>query len=74
MEINYIFKGGTMLEKKITIAIADDNQEFAEMVLRHLKEQNDMDVVGVARDGTEVIDLVVEKQPDVVLLGHLSVA
>jgi two-component system response regulator (stage 0 sporulation protein A) len=68
MEINYIFKGGTMLEKKITIAIADDNQEFAEMVLRHLKEQNDMDVVGVARDGTEVIDLVVEKQPDVVLL------
>jgi two-component system response regulator (stage 0 sporulation protein A) len=56
------------LEKKITVAVADDNQEFAEMITRHLKEQNDMEVVGVARDGTEVIDLIMDKQPDVVLL------
>ena len=57
------------MSEKITVLIADDNNEFAMTLAEHLGEEKDMEIVGIARDGEEAYNLILEKQPDVVLLG-----
>lgn len=57
-----------MLEKKIQIAIADDNREFGDILCEYLKSQNDIEVVGVARDGVEACEMIASTQPDIAVL------
>lgn len=56
------------LNEKITVLIADDNPEFAMTLANYLKKENDMDIVGMAKDGEEAYELIKELKPDVVLL------
>ncbi|MBR4110721.1 MAG: sporulation transcription factor Spo0A [Clostridia bacterium] len=56
------------MHSKITVVIADDNQEFAKMVCKFLNNEEGIEVVGVANDGKAAIDLIVAKEPDVALL------
>lgn len=56
------------MQKKITITIADDNKEFATLLSKFLDAQEDMEVIGIANDGKEAVDLVIAKQPDIALL------
>lgn len=53
---------------RIKVAIADDNREFCQLLKEYLDQQSDMEPVGVAHNGLEVIDLVMEKRPDVIVL------
>ncbi|SFJ30609.1 sporulation transcription factor Spo0A [Thermoflavimicrobium dichotomicum] len=53
---------------KIRVALADDNREFAELLKEYLSSQSDIEVIGVAYNGGEVIDLLNEKVPDVLVL------
>ncbi|NTV90132.1 MAG: sporulation transcription factor Spo0A, partial [Clostridiales bacterium] len=57
-----------MTEKKIQIVIADDNKEFGDILCEYLSSQPDLEVVGVARDGVEVLDMIVSKVPDIAIL------
>lgn len=57
-----------MLEKKIQVAIADDNKEFGDILCEYLSNQDDIEVVGVARDGLEAFDLITTKMPDIAVL------
>jgi len=52
----------------IRVLVADDNKDFARQVQDYLNLQEDMEVVGVANEGTEVLRLLQEFQPDVLLL------
>lgn len=52
----------------IRVLIADDNREFAELLSEYLQEQSDLDIVGVANNGQEVLNLVERVQPDVLVL------
>ena len=56
------------MREKITVLIADDNQEFSTTLATYLKNQEDMVVVGRAKDGNEALDMISELMPDVVLL------
>ncbi|MBQ9266714.1 MAG: sporulation transcription factor Spo0A [Clostridia bacterium] len=56
------------MQKKITVTIADDNKEFAKLITKFLNTQEDMEVVGIANDGKEAVDLILSKEPDVALL------
>ena len=56
------------MHSKITVVVADDNQEFAKMVCKFLNNEEGIEVVGVANDGKDAIDLIVAKEPDVALL------
>ena len=53
---------------KIRILLADDHRLFREGLRRLLELESDMDVVGEARDGAEAVDLILETDPDIVLL------
>ena len=37
--------GGTKVKEKITIIIADDNQDFSKTLSRYLESQEDMEVI-----------------------------
>ena len=54
--------------QKIKILIADDNKDFCIILSEYLATQPDFEVVGIAKDGLEVIDLIESKFPDVVIL------
>jgi len=56
------------MREKITVLIADDNQEFSMTLATYLKSQEDMVVVGRAKDGNEALDMIPNLMPDVVLL------
>jgi two-component system, response regulator, stage 0 sporulation protein A len=53
---------------KIRIILADDNREFVELLREHLSNQADMEIIGVAYHGGEVLNLLKEKVPDVLVL------
>jgi len=54
--------------QKIKILIADDNKDFCIILSEYLNTQPDFEVVGIAKDGLEAVDLIESKFPDVVIL------
>ena len=59
------------MKEKTTILIADDNQEFSQTLANYIHEQEDMEVIGIAKDGEEAVDMITNINPDVVLLEEL---
>ena len=56
------------MKEKVSVLIADDNQEFSHTLSTYINAQDDMQVVGMARDGEEAIEIMQDITPDVVLL------
>ena len=56
------------MKEKITILIADDNQEFSKTLSSYINSQDDMEVIAIAKDGNEAIDMIANTRPDVALL------
>jgi len=54
--------------QRIRVLIADDNREFADLLHEYLQQQDDMQVVGVAYNGLEALELIEEFSPDIVVL------
>ena len=67
VKITENFRRGKMKEK-LNILIADDNQDFSQTLSSYINSQENMEVVAVAKDGNEAVDMIVNKMPDVVLL------
>ena len=45
-----------MLEnQKIKLLIADDNKDFCDLIVEFFEDENDIEIVGVAHDGVEVL-------------------
>ena len=57
-----------MENSKISVLIADDNKEFCSILNDYLLNQRDIVVTGIAKDGREALDLIVERKPDLVIL------
>ncbi|MFS1512235.1 sporulation transcription factor Spo0A [Chengkuizengella sp. SCS-71B] len=65
------------MQQKIQVLLADDNREFTNLLSEYISEQEDMEVMGVAFHGEEVIDLIEQgKTPDVlivdIIMPHLD--
>ena len=56
------------MKEKITVLIADDNSEFANNLAGYVEREEEMEVIGMARDGNEAYDMICGTQPDIVLL------
>lgn len=64
-----IDKGENKMEdSKISVLIADDNKEFCSILNDYLLNQRDIVVTGIAKDGREALEQIVEKKPDLVIL------
>ncbi|MEJ8545488.1 sporulation transcription factor Spo0A [Brevibacillus borstelensis] len=53
---------------KIEVLLADDNREFVNLLEEYISSQHDMNVIGVAYNGNDVIRLLQERIPDVLIL------
>ena len=60
-----------MQESKINVIIADDNKEFSNILNDYLSDQKDIVVTGIANNGVEVLKLIEEKKPDLVILDMI---
>ncbi|MBQ3408009.1 MAG: sporulation transcription factor Spo0A [Clostridia bacterium] len=60
--------GGFRVNNKITVLIADDNSEFSATLAGYIKSEEDLELIGIAKDGIEAYDLIKNTEPDVVLL------
>ena len=56
------------MKERITVLIADDNPEFSKTLATYLENQEDMQIVGIAKDGVEALEGIKEKEPDVAIL------
>jgi two-component system response regulator (stage 0 sporulation protein A) len=56
------------MKSKIKVLVADDNKDFCYIISKYLEKQDDMEVVGVANDGSEALDMILKNQPDVIVL------
>ncbi len=54
--------------ERISILLVDDNKEFCNILNEYFKDQQDIEIVGIARDGIEAIEKITAKQPDIVIL------
>lgn len=56
------------MKERIKILIADDNKDFCDILYEYLSKQNDLEIVGVAKDGIEAIEVLSRTAPDVMIL------
>lgn len=56
------------MNNRISVLIADDNKELASELSNHINGESDMSTASVAYNGKEAYELILETQPDVVIL------
>lgn len=56
------------MNEKITVLLADDNSEFTMTLSSYLEREEQIQIIGIAKDGNEAYDMVVKLQPDILLL------
>lgn len=54
--------------KKIKVCLVDDNRELVSLLEEYLSNTDDIEVVGVAYNGQECLNLLEDKNPDVLVL------
>ncbi|CQR74073.1 Stage 0 sporulation protein A [Sporomusa ovata DSM 2662] len=57
-----------MVRETIKVAIADDNKEFSDILQECLNREPDIELVGVAYNGEQILSIIEEKMPDVIIL------
>lgn len=61
---------------KTKVVLADDNNDFLRTLKKYLEKDDEIDVIGIARDGEEAYKEIVEKCPDIclidVIMPHLD--
>ena len=53
---------------KISVVIVDDNERMVQLLQDILEEDEEIEVIGTANDGLEAMEVIEEKEPDLVLL------
>lgn len=56
------------MKDTIKILIADDNKDFCDILYEYLSKQDDLEIIGVAKDGIEAIEILSQNTPDVIIL------
>jgi DNA-binding NarL/FixJ family response regulator len=54
--------------RAVRLLIADDQRLFSESLMTVLSEDERVDVIGIADNGQEAVDLALELEPDVILM------
>lgn len=57
-----------MSDKPVKIMIADDNKEFGELLKEFINQYDDLQLIGIAFNGLEALQMIRESTPDIILL------
>ena len=53
---------------KISVAVVDDNEKIVETICNELERDEEINIVGKAKNGEEAFDIIKKTNPDVVVL------
>ena len=56
------------MSEKITVLVADDNNDFTLTLSSYLKKEEEIEIIGIAKDGNEAYQMAIELKPDILLL------
>ena len=56
------------MNNKIKVLLADDNKDFCQVLKEYLSSEQDIEIVGIAKDGIEALDLTKKTMPDIIVL------
>ena len=56
------------MRDKLSILVADDNVDFAKNLTSYIEKENEMEVIGIAKDGLEAIDMIKNTKPDIAII------
>ncbi len=56
------------MNEKITVLVADDNSDFTMTLSSYLEREEQIQIIGIAKDGNEAYNMAVELKPDILLL------
>ena len=56
------------MSEKITVLVADDNNDFTLTLSSYLKKEEEIEIIGIAKDGNEAYQMAMELKPDILLL------
>ena len=59
---------------KYSILIIEDNKDMSKIIYTHLLKSNFFDIKGIAKDGTEGIDMILKYKPDIIILDIIIVS
>lgn len=54
--------------ERISVAIVDDNREFCQIIAQFISAHEEFEVVGIAKDGIEALELIEREKPQIVVL------
>lgn len=54
--------------RNVNVAIADDNELMLQLLEEIISEDKELELVGKAKDGVEALEIIKDKQPDIMLL------
>jgi two-component system response regulator (stage 0 sporulation protein A) len=57
-----------MSKEPIRILIADDNRDFCELLKEFFSQQEDFELLGIAYNGLEAVQMIQENNPDILVL------
>lgn len=56
------------MPKKISVAIIDDNETLCQSFKKSIDETDDLETIGIASNGEDGLNLIMEQKPDVIVL------
>lgn len=56
------------MRDKLSILVADDNIDFAKNLTNYIEREDEMEVIGIAKDGLEAVDMIKNTKPDVAII------
>ena len=56
------------MKEKTTILIADDNADFAMTLVKYLEKEEDMEVIGIAKNGKEACEMVINARTRCIII------
>ena len=64
------------MKDKLSILVADDNVDFANNLTSYIEKEDEMEVIGIAKDGLEAVEMIKNTEPDIaiidVIMPHLD--
>lgn len=63
-------KGGKIFMRKLKVLVADDIEIIAKSYERILSKNEQIEIVGLAYDGQEEYDIILEQNPDIVITDN----
>ncbi len=55
------------MNEKITVLVADDNSDFTMTLSSYLEKEEQIQIVGIAKDGNEAYEKAIELKPDIII-------